>query len=62
MALLEEISSGNYQPTPIQGDYKLCDFLYKEPFFGQMYAKQLPGNWSCPFPSVSQIRYKIFRK
>lgn len=60
MALLEELSSGHYQPTPIQGDYKLCDFLYKEPFFGQMYAKQLPGNWTCPFPPVSKT--KIYTK
>ncbi|PZC79576.1 hypothetical protein B5X24_HaOG216241 [Helicoverpa armigera] len=49
MALFEFLG-GHYIPTPIMVTYKLCDFLYKEPFFGKMYAKQIPGNWSCPFP------------
>ncbi|KAJ8731516.1 hypothetical protein PYW07_004680 [Mythimna separata] len=47
---LNEFISGRYVPVPVQFQYKLCDFLYKDPFFGQMYAKQLVGNWSCPFP------------
>ncbi|KAJ8721961.1 hypothetical protein PYW08_004363 [Mythimna loreyi] len=47
---LNEYISGHYVPVPVQFEYKLCDFLYKDPFFGQMYAKQLVGNWSCPFP------------
>lgn len=50
---LFEYLGGHYIPTGVAGSYKLCDFLYKEPFFGTMYAKQFPGNWSCPFPPVS---------
>lgn len=52
---LFEYLGGHYIPTGVMGSYKLCDFLYKEPFFGKMYAKQFTGNWTCPFPPVSSL-------
>ncbi|KAH9628847.1 hypothetical protein HF086_005007 [Spodoptera exigua] len=49
--VLFEYISGRYVQVPVQFEYKLCDFFYKDPFLGQMYAKQLPPNWTCPFPA-----------
>ncbi|KAF9407774.1 hypothetical protein HW555_012319 [Spodoptera exigua] len=50
MALYEYLA-GHYIPTPLNVAYKFCDFFRYEPFFGQMYAKQFPENWTCPFPA-----------
>ncbi|CAH0691734.1 unnamed protein product [Spodoptera exigua] len=52
MALYEYLA-GHYIPTPLNVAYKFCDFFRYEPFFGQMYAKQFPENWTCPFPATA---------
>ncbi|CAH0691736.1 unnamed protein product [Spodoptera exigua] len=53
--VLFEYISGRYVQVPVQFEYKLCDFFYKDPFLGQMYAKQLPPNWTCPFPAATEV-------
>ncbi|XP_053609843.1 uncharacterized protein LOC128674886 [Plodia interpunctella] len=52
---LYEYIGGNYLPTGIQGEYKICDFLEHEPYLGKMFNIQVQQrlNASCPFKAGS---------